>query len=66
MPKEFILSVTFSRNAWQCLVAMASEDLRKPEDFLNWLVHAEARRRGMLNATEAKPPDEIDPSVDGE
>ncbi len=50
MMKGFRLTITLSRPYWQCLRAMAVQDIREPENFLAWLICVEARRRGMLTA----------------
>jgi hypothetical protein len=46
--REVETVVRMPLNAWQCLVAMAADDLREPGEFLRWLTHQEAKRRGLL------------------
>jgi hypothetical protein len=60
MQKQFDLAVTLSRFTWQLLIAMATEDLREPTDFINWLIYVEAKRRGMVKALQlpAQNPDD--------
>lgn len=46
-------TVNLPRNLWQCLVVMAAQDVREPENFVSWLVSREAQRRGLLPADAA-------------
>ena len=54
MEKQFSLTVNLQRFTWQCLIAMATEDLREPTDFINWLVYVEAKRRGIVKTPPPK------------
>lgn len=51
LPKTIAVTTNLPLPSWQSLAAMAAEDLREPGDFLHWLVHREAQRRGLM------PPD---------
>ena len=53
---EVILSTKLSLVSWQYLVSMAAEDVREPENFIQWLVIREAARRGLLPADPAPAP----------
>ena len=57
--KATTATVSLSRNLWQCLVVMAAQDVREPENFISWLVSREAQRRGLLppdsKAAQAEP-----------
>jgi hypothetical protein len=63
MEKQFSLTVYLQRFTWQCLIAMATEDLREPTDFINWLVYVEAKRRGIVKAPPLKPQAERDSTI---
>jgi hypothetical protein len=59
--KEITLTITLPLNSWQYLAAMSAEDLRDPAEFLRWLTHCEAKRRGLLPTDPAPAQAEAQP-----
>lgn len=49
------LSTNWPRSVRRALEVMADADLRQPDNFLAWLIMAEARRRGLVLDPAAMP-----------
>ena len=63
---EITVTVGFPAHLYQCVVAMAAQDLREPSGFLVWLAHCEAAKRGLLEGPQAGDHTRRLPEVTGE
>jgi len=46
--KDIAFTLEIPKHIWQNLVAMAAEDMRTENEFLQWLIHRASMDRGLF------------------